>query len=104
MSHACGGSLAGVVRVIRQRSNGWQVLVYAGLDPLTGRQRYISRQVNGSYRQAQKEEARLKTEVADGRHTGTRAKTFAELLDRWIEWRPDNGKPISRGPSTTTAR
>jgi integrase len=90
--------------VIRQRSNGWQVLVYAGLDPLTGRQRYISRQVNGSYRQAQKEEARLKTEVADGRHTGTRAKTFAELLDRWIEWRPDNGKPISRGPSTTTAR
>jgi integrase len=65
MSHACDGSVAGVVRVIRRRSNGWQVLVYTGLDPLTGKQRYISRQVNGSHRQAQKEEARLKTEVAE---------------------------------------
>jgi Phage integrase, N-terminal SAM-like domain len=63
--------------------------------PLTGKQRQITRQVNGSRKQAEKVEARLKTEVEDGRHAGTRAKTFAELLDKWIEWRADNDKPIS---------
>jgi integrase len=80
---------------IRARRGGWQVIVYAGLDPLTGKQRQITRQVNGSYKQAEKEEARLITEVADGRHTGTRAKTFGELLDAWLTWRADNDKPIS---------
>jgi hypothetical protein len=42
---------------IRKRTKGWQVIVYAGLDPLTGKQRQITRQVNGSYRQAEKVEA-----------------------------------------------
>ncbi|HVD15175.1 MAG TPA: hypothetical protein VNK73_12120 [Actinomycetota bacterium] len=37
---------------IRARRGGWQVIVYAGLDPLTGRQRQLTRQVNGSHRQA----------------------------------------------------
>ncbi len=80
---------------IRKRRNGWQVIVYAGLDPLTGKQRQLTRQVTGSYRKAEQEEARLRTEVAAGRHAGTRATTFGELLARWIEWRADNGKPIS---------
>ncbi|HEY2959241.1 MAG TPA: Arm DNA-binding domain-containing protein, partial [Actinomycetota bacterium] len=65
---------------IRRRRSGWQVIVYAGLDPLTGKQRQITRQVN-SYRQAEKVEARLRTEVADGQHAGTRLKTLGELLD-----------------------
>jgi integrase len=80
---------------IRARRGGWQVIVYAGLDPLTGRQKQVSRQVNGSKRDAEHEEARLITEVADGRHTGTRAKNFGELLDVWLPWRERNGKPIS---------
>jgi integrase len=80
---------------IRKRRNGWQVIVYAGLDPLTGKQRQLTRQVTGSYRKAEQVEARLRTEVADGRHAGTRATTFGELLDRWIQWRTDNGKSIS---------
>jgi integrase len=58
-------------------------------------QRYISRQVNGGQREAERVEARLKTEVADGRHAGTRAQRFGELLDMWLEWRQTNGKPIS---------
>lgn len=80
---------------VRERRGGYEVLVYAGIDPVTGRQRYKSRQVNGSFRDAQKEEARLITEVADGRHLGTRTKTFGELLDAWLRWRERNGKPIS---------
>jgi integrase len=80
---------------LRKRRGGWQVIVYAGLDPLTGKQRQITRQVNGSYRQAEKVEARLRTEVADGQHAGTRVKTLGELLDLWIERRAASDKPIS---------
>jgi hypothetical protein len=80
---------------IRKRRDGWQIIVYAGLDPLTGKQRQLTRQVNGSRRQAEKVEARLRTEVADGRHAGTRVRTLGELLDLWIEWRAASDKPIS---------
>jgi hypothetical protein len=58
---------------------------------LTGKQR----QLNGSYRQAEKIEASLRTEVADGQHAGTRVKTLGELLDLWIERRAASDKPIS---------
>jgi integrase len=80
---------------IRKRRGGWQVIVYAGLDPLTGKQRQLTRQVNGSRRQAEKVEARLRTEVADGQHAGTRVKTLGELVDLWIERRAASDKPIS---------
>jgi integrase len=40
-------------------------------------------------------EARLRTEVADGQHAGTRVKTLGELLDLWIERRAASDKPIS---------
>ncbi len=80
---------------IRKRRGGFQVLVYAGLDPITGRQRYISRQVNGSRREAERLEARLKTQVADGGHVGTRARTLAEMVDVWLDWRASNGRDIS---------
>ena len=80
---------------IRARTRGWQVIVYAGLDPLTGRQRQLTRQVNGSRRQAEQVEARLRTEVADGQHAGTRVKTLGELVDLWIERRAASDKPIS---------
>jgi hypothetical protein len=58
---------------IRKRRGGWQVIVFAGLDPLTGKQRQLTRQVNGSRREAEKVEARLRTEVADGRQASHRA-------------------------------
>jgi integrase len=80
---------------IRARRGGWQVIVYAGLDPLTGKQRQLTRQVNGSHRQAEQVEARLRTEVADGQHAGTRLKTLGELVDLWIERRAASDKPIS---------
>jgi integrase len=80
---------------IRRRRDGFQVLVYAGLDPITGRQRYISRQVNGSRREAERLEARLKTQVADGGHVGTRARTLTEMVDIWLDWRASDGRDIS---------
>jgi hypothetical protein len=62
---------------IRAYWGGWKVIVYAGLDPLTGKQRQITWQVNGSRKQPEKVEARLKTEVADGRHAGTKLRRSA---------------------------
>ena len=88
---------------IRMRRDGWQVIVYAGLDPLTGKQRQLTRQVNGSRRQAEKVEARLRTEVADGKHAGTRVKTLGELVDLWIERARPATSPSPRTPCRTTA-
>ena len=66
--------------MIRRRRNGHQVIVYAGIDPVTGRQRQISRQVKGR-REAERLEGKLRAEVAEGRHRGSAARTVAELLD-----------------------
>jgi integrase len=84
--------------VIRPRRDGWQVIVYTGIDPVTGRQRQISRQVKGSHKQAERLETRLKAEVMAGRHRGTAAKTLGEMVEVYLEWREHNGKPI--GPRT----
>jgi integrase len=80
--------------VIRQRGDGYQVRVYAGLDPLTGKERKVSRTAK-TKREAERLERRLMTEAADGRHRGTTAKTMAELVDQWLDWRAGNGKDIS---------
>jgi integrase len=90
--------------VIRKRRDGLQVQVYAGRDPLSGRKRYVSQQVPGqtkaSMRQAKQIEARLLEEVGTGRHRGSRSRTMAELLERWLEWRP-TVRPIA--PTTVSS-
>jgi integrase len=86
--------------MIRQRKDrdGLQVQVYAGRDPLTGRKRWVSRQVPGSGRAAMKQakqiEAQLMAEVGAGKHQRS-TMTLAQLLDEWLAWRESNGKPIS---------
>jgi len=80
---------------IHPQRGGWKVVVYVGIDPVTGQQRRITRQVAGGKRQAEKVEAKLKSEVAEGRHRGTGAKTLGDLLDVWYEWRTTTGKPLS---------
>jgi integrase len=90
--------------VIRKRRDGLQVQVYAGRDPFTGRKRYVSQQVPGqtkaSLRKAKQVEARLLEEVGAGQHRGSRARTMAELLERWLAWRP-TVKPIA--PTTVAS-
>jgi hypothetical protein len=61
---------------VRARRDGWQVIVYAGLDPHTGKQHQITRQVNDSLRAAKQIEARLRAEVADGRHVLASAESL----------------------------
>lgn len=56
--------------MIRQRGKSLQVMVYAGQDPLTGRKKWVSRQVPGTGRaamsQAKQIEGKLLAQVAVG--------------------------------------
>jgi hypothetical protein len=63
--------------VIRNRGGYWQVKVYAGLDPLTGKQRFEYDRAK-TKREAVRVEAALKTKVAEGRSRGTAARTVAD--------------------------
>jgi integrase len=84
--------------VIRKRRDGLQVQVFAGRDPLTGRKRWVSRQVPGqtkaSWREAKKVEAQLLEQLDRGEHRGSRTRTVGELVERWLEWR-QQVRPIS---------
>jgi hypothetical protein len=84
--------------VIRKRGNSLQVQVFAGRDPLTGRKRWLSRQVRGqtktAWREAKKVEAQLLEQVDRGEQRGSRTRTVAELVERWLEWR-QQVRPIS---------
>jgi hypothetical protein len=88
--------------VIRHKNKQWQVRVYAGRDPLTGVKRFEYHTAPNE-RAAKKLEARLVTETADGRRKGTGAKTVADLIKRWFEWRKTNGDELSPRPPTTTS-
>jgi integrase len=84
--------------VIRKRGGSLQVQVFAGRDPLTGRKRWLSRQVRGqtkaAWREAKKVEAQLLEQVDRGEQRGSRTRTVGELVERWLEWR-QQVRPIS---------
>jgi len=93
--------------VIYRRGRSMRVMVYAGRDPLTGRKKWVSRQVPGTGRAALKEakqiEAKLLAEVAAGRHQEAHGVKVAELVDRWLEWR-QAVKPMSPGTAANYRR
>jgi len=69
--------------VIRNRNGYWQVRVYAGLDPLSGRKRWRYDRARSEV-EARAVERRLLAQVAQVRWR--QARTVAELLVRWVEW------------------
>ena len=77
--------------MIRKRGGSLQVQVFAGRDPLTGRKRWLSRQVRGqtkaAWREAKKVEAQLLEQVDRGERRDGRSRTIGELVERWLEWR-----------------
>ena len=69
---------------MRERRPGvWELVVESGVDPLTGKRRQVSRTFHGNLRDAKKARAELLVEVANGRHTGTKA-TVDQLFADWI--------------------
>jgi len=67
---------------MRQRGHdSWQLRVYLGLNPDTGKQRWAARTVHGSRRYAQAQLALLVDEAQAAR---THAGTVTDLLQRWF--------------------
>jgi integrase len=64
-------------------SGSYRAMVYAGIDPLTRRQRYLRATV-GTYEQAQVELTRLQREVDQGRHPKSSA-TVSEVVAQWMD-------------------
>jgi len=72
--------MSGSIR--RRGPNSWQLRIYVGIDPQSGRQRWATRTVRGSERAARRELARFADEASYARvHAGT----LADLLVRWFE-------------------
>ena len=69
--------------MIRKRGGSLQVQVFAGRDPLTGRKRWLSRQVRrqtkAARRQAKKVEAQLLEQLDRGEQRGSRTRTVGEV-------------------------
>lgn len=69
---------------LRQRGDAWELRVYAGKDPVSGRRLYRTRTVRGGKRAAEDAFARLVTEVA-GILPTARDATVGELVSEWFE-------------------
>ena len=70
--------------IIESRGEGhWRVRVFAGRED--GRTRWVSRTISGNKRTAQKELAKLVTEVESGAVAKSHQGSVADLLDRWLE-------------------
>jgi hypothetical protein len=69
---------------VEQRSSGqWRAVVYAGVDPLTGRERRI-RESAPTRKAAQAALSRLQTQVDERRHPRS-GVTVGGLLEQWME-------------------
>lgn len=67
---------------MRQRGHdSWQLRVYLGTDPDTGRPRWLSKTVHGTQRFAR---GQLEDLVEEAAHARIHAGTLAELLDHWF--------------------
>ena len=76
---------------MRQRGSAWELRVYLGADPVSGKQRDATRTVGAGTREAQRVLNEMKVEAERGLAARTTA-TVGELLDRWLE------SPRPRGP------
>ena len=63
----------------------WRLRVFAGRDPVTSKQRFVTETFHGTKRQAQRRLARLVTDVDEGNRQGTNA-TFGTLISGWSIW------------------
>jgi integrase len=73
---------------VRVRGGSLQVRVFAGVDPVTGKDRYLSESVKGTDRPARREAekvmGRLQAEV-DGQRSAQSSVTLGYTLDEWLK-------------------
>lgn len=77
---------------MRQRGASWELRVFLGRDPLTGKKRYATRTVRGGKREAQTALAEMVTETERGLTVRTTA-TVGELLEAWFEFATPDFSP-----------
>jgi integrase len=77
---------------MRQRGSAWELRVYLGADPVSGKQRYATKTVRAGKREAQRLLNEMKVEAERGLATRTTA-TVGELLDRWLELAREDFSP-----------
>lgn len=81
---------------MRERRPGyWQLRVFEGADPLTGKKLYRTKAFRGTKRQAQNELAALVSQV-NASVVKTKSCTVAELIDAWLA----HIENVGRSPST----
>lgn len=69
---------------IRQRSEGsWELRVFLGRDPVSGRRRYRTKTVRGGKRDAQRALAVMLSAVPAS--ASTRSMTVKDALERWFD-------------------
>ncbi len=69
---------------MRRRGDAWELRVYVGTDPVTGKQRYASRTVRGGKREAQRALNEMVSDAERGLVVRTNATT-GELIEAWFE-------------------
>jgi integrase len=85
---------------IRKRGDAWQVIVYAGRDPITGRKRQLSRNVRG--RSAKPRRCGLACSWKSTMDITSRLPaSFGELVEQWFEhaspdWSPKTASETRR--------
>lgn len=78
---------------MRERSPGrWQLRVFTGRDPLSGKPQYATKTVVGGKREANRQLAKMITDAAEGKFDATTA-TVGQLLDKWLEAITPNRRP-----------
>lgn len=68
---------------MRQRGSSWELRVYLGDDPVTGKQRYATKSVRCGKREAQRVLAEMVTEAERGSLARTTA-TVGDLIEAWF--------------------
>jgi integrase len=82
---------------LRKRGDAWELRAYAGVDPVTKRQKYVTRTFRGGAREAEEALARLVREVSGGGHAA-QDTTVGDLVRQWLSLaKPDLSPTTSRG-------
>lgn len=80
----------------KRSKTSWTIVIEAGRDPATGKRKRIKRAFRGTRREAEKEMARLITELEKGTYIEPAKLTFGEYLKDWLERRrADNLSPTT---------
>jgi integrase len=82
---------------LRKRGGAWELRAYAGVDPVSSRQKYVTRTFKGGKRDAEAALSQLVSEVSGGRLAAQDA-TVADLLDQWLDFaKPELSPTTARG-------